>query len=468
MTRKFLIILLLSLPFALFAQTQKGYVRTAGKPNESGKPLSGVSVKPSGNYNAALSDASGHFALSLSDLRNGDPFVLQDVYKSGYELLDKEFLGYTHPFSDTVSLEIVMISRSELLQTQIDIEERARANAEGKYHARLDALEQQLESQQISNESYREQLQELRQQLDAFNALATVMAERYARTDYDRLDSLNRRINACIANGDFAQATTLINAKGNLSQRLHDHFSQASTLQKAEQQLQQAKQQLSLRQKQAKLQEEELAQDLYNKSSIAIANFKIDSAALFMELRASLDTTNCNYQIDAANFISYYQGNYQSSVQYLRRAERHAENESDISTIYNNLGVDLIELGEYIQALKYHLQALDILKETFGEKHPNVASSLSNIGSAYCAQGIYDKALEYHNKALNIRMEVLGEKHLGVANSLGNIGYVYNSQGIYDKALEYYNKALNIYIDVLGEKHPDVATLLNKIGGVYD
>jgi hypothetical protein len=36
------------------------------------------------------------------------------------------------------------------------------------------------------------------------------MAERYARTDYDHLDSLDREINICIENGEFDKADSLI------------------------------------------------------------------------------------------------------------------------------------------------------------------------------------------------------------------------------------------------------------------
>ena len=384
MTRKFLIILLLSLPFTLFAQTQKGYVRTAGKPNESGKPLSGVSIKPSGNYNAALSDSSGHFALTFSDLRNGDPFALQDVYKSGYELLDKEFLGYTHPFSDTVTLEIVMISRSELLQTQIDIEERARANAQKKYHARLDSLNKQLEGQRITGEMYRKELEKLRQQQAAFDKLVVLMAERYARTDYDKLDSLNKLINAYIANGELLKADSLINSKGNIHQRVQAHLQLKENLQKANDQLLQAEQQLDLGKKQSSQQRSHLTQDLYNNAFIALRKANRDSAIYYMTLRAELDSANYVCQKETAIFFSDSIGDYHQTIHYLQKAERLAkkqlgEENEEIADIYNDLAQNYFLLNLHSKSLFYYQKVLDIYTKIYGEKHPTTIGIAQKI-----------------------------------------------------------------------------------------
>ena len=47
------------------AQTQQGYVKTLGRPNQKGVALSGVSVRVKGGHNAVLSGHDGTFAMAM-------------------------------------------------------------------------------------------------------------------------------------------------------------------------------------------------------------------------------------------------------------------------------------------------------------------------------------------------------------------------------------------------------------------
>ena len=68
------------------AQTQEGYVKTLGRPNQNGMPLSGVSVRVKGKHNPVLSKEDGTFAMLNIASKNGEAFSLQEVVKKGYEL----------------------------------------------------------------------------------------------------------------------------------------------------------------------------------------------------------------------------------------------------------------------------------------------------------------------------------------------------------------------------------------------
>lgn len=316
--KRFILYLLVLIPILSLAQTQSGYVRTAGKPNQKGQPLGGVSIKVSGNFNAVKSDETkGTFAIPMKDYKDGTAFVLQNVYKSGYDLSDKDFLSRKHPFSSQVPLEIVMISRADIIRVQTEIEDRARANAEKKYHAQLKELNEQLETHKISDERYRKELADLQKKQESFDALIAIMAEQYARTDYDKLDSLNKIINVCIVEGDLEKADSLIDSKGNIEQRVVACLEQEKVLEKAEDELRKAEAQIQQNKERAVQQKEDIAQDLYNKHSIALSHFEIDSAAYYIELRAELDTTNLVYQHQAAEFLYEYKANYQKSMYYL-------------------------------------------------------------------------------------------------------------------------------------------------------
>ena len=90
----YIILLLLSLSSQpLLAQTQKGYVKTLGRPEKKGEALAGVSIRVKGEHNPVLSDNDGTFSLLLPGLKNGDAYTLQQVQKSGYELNETNLIG---------------------------------------------------------------------------------------------------------------------------------------------------------------------------------------------------------------------------------------------------------------------------------------------------------------------------------------------------------------------------------------
>ena len=76
----------------LNAQTQEGYVKTLGRPNQKGKPLSGVSVRVKGEHNPVLSNEVGTFIMLNTDKELGEAYSLQEVTKKGYELNEPDII----------------------------------------------------------------------------------------------------------------------------------------------------------------------------------------------------------------------------------------------------------------------------------------------------------------------------------------------------------------------------------------
>ena len=194
----------------LFAQTQQGYVKTLGRPKKPGVPLAGVSIRMRGNMNMVLSGKDGRFSVLMPDRKKGDAIILQSVKKRDYELADPSLIGRQQVFSPTVPIEIVMVSSEELAANKQRIERIAYLKAEDNYQERLKQLEQQVRKQEISKEQYRQQLLDLQGKYEKYQSLISGMADRYARTDYDHLDSIGRVINICIENGELDKADSLI------------------------------------------------------------------------------------------------------------------------------------------------------------------------------------------------------------------------------------------------------------------
>ena len=210
MRRVLFFLILAGLTIDCWAQVQQGYVKTQGRPNKPGVPLANVTIRMKGQMNAIISAVDGKFSALFPGKKNGDAIALVSVRKNGYELIDPEIIGRSLIFSTSVPIEIVMVSSTELEATRKRISDNAYRKAEETYQAKLKELEKQKQESDITVAQYQQQLRDLQDKYDKYLALIDGMADRYARTDYDHLDSIDREINICIEEGELEKADSLI------------------------------------------------------------------------------------------------------------------------------------------------------------------------------------------------------------------------------------------------------------------
>lgn len=203
-------VLLFAMP--LSAQVQQGYVKTLGRPGVPGKPLQGVTIRVRGVMNALVSDANGGFKIQATGKKDGDALIINSIHKNGYELKDKDMVGRSLVFSSRVPIQLVMVSSSQLAADKKRIEDNAYKVAENNYKKKVAELERQKKQKELSAKDYEAQLQELETRYENYMALVGDMAERYALTDYDELDSIDAQINVCIENGELDKADSLIHS----------------------------------------------------------------------------------------------------------------------------------------------------------------------------------------------------------------------------------------------------------------
>lgn len=194
----------------LQAQTQQGFVKTIGRPGNPGVPLENVTIQMVGMMNATTSSATGEFHLSARNKKDGDAIKLLKVRKNGYELKDKDIIGRTLVFSSHVPIYITMVDCRQLEADKKRIEDNARRVAEENYQKKKAEIEEENSRQQMTAEKYRKELDDLEEKYEKYLALIGDLADRYARTDYDELDSIDVEINICIENGELEKADSLI------------------------------------------------------------------------------------------------------------------------------------------------------------------------------------------------------------------------------------------------------------------
>lgn len=208
------IYILLAMLFAVahsYAQNeQRGYVRTLGRPNQPGTPLANVTIRVQGLFNAVMTSEQGEFSISAPGKNDGDALVLQSIRKTGYELKDKSLLGRELVFSSSVPIEIIMVDLKQLAADKQRIEDNAYRVAEDNYQKKLKELETQMKENRVTTEQYRKEIRALQNNYEKYLSLIGDMAERYARTDYDEMDSIDREINFSIESGNLERADSLI------------------------------------------------------------------------------------------------------------------------------------------------------------------------------------------------------------------------------------------------------------------
>lgn len=475
--RKTLSILLLALSTLLHAQTQSGYVRTVTRPGAQSQRIQGVVVRVRGDYNPVLTDEQGNFCMLMPGFKNGQSYVLGGVSKAGYELREPEIIGRQQPFSTSVPLEIVMVSRRQLQQEKQRIEQRARENIERVYEEKLQALNEQLAAAQLSNVLYEERLNQLEEQYAQYDPLIEQMADRYARTDYSDLDADGQQIQQAIEEGNIDLAQQLILQKGDPASR---------------------EKKLRRIQREAQRQLTDLAQDYYHLYSIHLSRFQNDSALYYLIRRAELDTTNVQWQLDAGNAFDKMDSRYDEALVYFRRALRYALREGQQSThvamAYNNIAYMLYKKHQTDEAMENFSRTLDVAKVVYGDEHPTTAAVLMNIGNIHYqrrqwqealdvfaqAQAIYDASSEdtafrrsmvaanmagvyaaqaQWTKAENLLREALGllpeqgKEHAKV-NYLQSLGAVCYQQGKKEEAHTIWQQAYDLSLRALGAEHP--------------
>lgn len=210
MKRLLFIIVAINIIFVSTAQNQQGFVKTIGRPGMPGVPLENVTIQMVGMVNATTSSATGEFFLSAYNKKDGDAIKLLRVQKNGYELKDKDMIGRSLVFSSHVPIYITMVDTRQLEADKKRIEDNARRVAEKNYQKKRKEIEKENRKHKLTAEKYRQELDDLQEKYDKYLSLIGDMADRYARTDYDQLDSIDIEINICIENGELEKADSLI------------------------------------------------------------------------------------------------------------------------------------------------------------------------------------------------------------------------------------------------------------------
>ena len=387
------------LPLLAFAQmqTQQGYVKTKGRLNSNGSVtpvvrLVGATIVLKGG-NSVVSGANGAFSMKVP----ANKYYLQNVKKNGYVLTDPEVLSKTYAYT-TNPLVISMETPDTQSADKLANERKIRRTLQRTLQQKEEEIEALKEQNKITEKEYREKLQKLYDDQSKNEKLISEMAERYSMIDYDQINDFDRQFNLYILNGELTKADSLLNAKGDINARINELNKDKQILEEEEKELAQRQENLEKGKAYYNKRLEDIANDCYKKAERFKIEYNNDSAAYYLELRASLDTTNVRWQLDAGHFLREYLANYDKALDYYNCALRNATKQygilhKDVATSYERIGNIYNHQEKYDEALIYFQKALEIILHENGDMSIDAAEVYFNIGNGLLFQDKIDESL---------------------------------------------------------------------------
>lgn len=163
---------------------------------------------------------------------------------------------------------------------------------------------------------------------------------------------------------------------------------------------------------------------------------------------------------------------YVRAIKYLEmslamRRQIYGNRHKAVAECLHHLGRVNFSFSRNEDATKFFHEALSIFREVRGERSVEVAECLVGLGNVKGNLCYYAQATQKFQEALSISREHFGTKHLIVARCLHNLGVVSIDCGRYDDAGRFLEEALEIQLEICGEKQEQVAISLNNLGRLH-
>ena len=375
-----------------FAQTQQGFVKTKGRmvngQHVPGQGLNGATVSIKGCTPVLVNSNDGSFSFPIP----AKTFMVQQVQKKGYELVDADALKKSYTYSAN-PICLVMETPEQQTQDQLDSERKIRRTLQRQLQQREDELEALKEAHGITLEEYQKALQQLYAEQENNEKLIAEMAKQYAQMDYDQMDELNQRISDAILNGRLTEADSLLRSKGDLKSRVTEIRREQQNEAQREKEIAQEQQALAKAKEGTQKKLEDAASDCYKFYDIKQLNLEWDSAGYYIALRAELDTTNASWQWDAADYYLYLNSFNQAEVYYTRclnvltDANRQTDDSYQLALTKRGIARLYTYTNRLSESERLHLEALEVFRRLANDApkvfEHDLAETLNNLGEVY-------------------------------------------------------------------------------------
>lgn len=510
MKRTFLTLSLIAISFIVCAQTQQGLVKTRGRLSANGTlipgtRLSGATINIQ-NASSVVSGNNGLFSFAVPS----SVYHITSVKKNGYQLCDNDMITRGYKYSSN-PLVVSMETPDNATADRLAAEKKIRRTLQKQLQEKEDEIEALKEQQKITAKEYELRLQQLYSEQRKNDELIQEMAERYSTLDFDEMDDFQRKVAYYIQNGELSRADSLLNTKGSMVERGEelDRMDAAIKADAVDLEKRQRAHSKSVEMKAKKL--ADFAADCYSRYEICKIQHNNDSAAYWLELRASKDTTNGKWQVECGSFILNYLANFELSQRYMKRVVDLVQNDPEYSSDMHgaslaNLADVYLKAGRYDDAIRLYTEArskfknntieqvaasvalancydcikentkaLPYLREAYSvcqkivDVDPKLLLRLYNqLGTNLCETGKFEEGKQFFDLSLKLaeNNEEIDQPRQIVA--LYDMASFYRQINEYAKSMELYEKALKICLQIYDNKHPVLANIYNGLGVLYN
>lgn len=165
-------------------------------------------------------------------------------------------------------------------------------------------------------------------------------------------------------------------------------------------------------------------------------------------------------------------GNYQKALDSLNAAvstweELGLQNNNLIASVYSNLAMACEYNNNIEQAKEYHLKALDIQVELYGENSVFSAMAYNAMSDMYGMEGNVQEEKRCLDTALDAAKQSVGINHNCTAMIYLNLGDYHKTTGDLEKAAECHKQALEIRKNMLEVNNIETAAVYEALSDDY-
>jgi tetratricopeptide (TPR) repeat protein/predicted Ser/Thr protein kinase len=153
--------------------------------------------------------------------------------------------------------------------------------------------------------------------------------------------------------------------------------------------------------------------------------------------------------------------------QALAIAEKAVPPDTHAPIILSNLGIALMRLGKYDEAMSVYRRSFELMVTYFGPAHPDLTFPLGNMSTVLALQNRPAEAVVYDEQVVQLTEASFGPDNLRLGLDLSNLCSTHIQLHAGKRALGECQRALAIYEKGLGPKHPRVAFPLMGIGEAH-
>ncbi|MEM6698638.1 MAG: tetratricopeptide repeat protein, partial [Bacteroidota bacterium] len=453
----------------LTAQTiyQEGLAREI---NSNKRPLGGVSIKFE-NAPSQVSDDDGKFRLAFKNKKIGDLIFLEEIKKSGYELVNRKDFEVTKISNiNQLGVDVILAATGYVDAAKKEYYEVSDKALLAGFEKEKKALRQQLNATKLNQEEYLNQLQSLQEQYDIQRENLDALANKFARINFDDVSPIYEEALELFKAGKIDQAIqTLENT--NPGARTNQIIQEEKRIAIAQKDLDQQKVKLAA-DKKKQIATVRLLADMYS------VQFSPAKAEQQYDDLLQLDSTDLEILREAANFYRE-QHRYTKALNLYPKIIAHPQAESwQVANAHSGIGNLHTTTGNLNSALKAYTQFYNyyesfLKKDSFNTFYlNNLAISYSKLGETHTALGNLEKAVKFYEKDLELTKQLFEEYpnnvsfKNGLAISYSKLGETHTALGNLDRALNYFEQRYELGKQLF-EAYPNNVSFKNGLAISY-